>query len=103
MKKFIILIGLILIMGSCYYDDPRDTVEEPTKATTTYLQELPKDTVLMSVDDGVLYLFDTEDVLVIVTTETPKNNAVAVNALFLVGLFFVLIVILISLIEQLTK
>lgn len=103
MKRFIFLIITMFITTSCYYENPRDTVEEPTKATTTYLQELPKDTVLMSVDDGILYLFDTENNQVIIKTDIPKNGAIAVHALFLMGLFFVLVVTVVSLIEQKTK
>lgn len=75
------------ILTSCYYDDPKESVESPLKSTTAHIQQLPKDTVLMSVEDGRVHIFDKDSNLVIIQTSVPKNNAIPIN-MFVAFIFF---------------
>jgi PBP1b-binding outer membrane lipoprotein LpoB len=99
MKKYVIFIIFGLFLISCYNDSPQDTVEDSSKVTTTYLQNLPKDTVLMSIDNNMLYIFERENVEVIVQTKTNKPDAVSINLLYLVLIHSLLIAGIIFLIK----
>jgi hypothetical protein len=64
---FIMLIGSTFLSCSYYNNTPYDIVKDPKKETTVYEQLLPKDTMLVSVDGPLLYVFDDDNNLVIKT------------------------------------
>lgn len=59
MKKLLFLLVLLVGMSSCYVD-VEDSIEDPKKETTVELQELPKDTAVISIDEYKLYVFDEQ-------------------------------------------
>jgi hypothetical protein len=103
MKKILIFIFTMSMITACYNKDPRETVDDPSKKTTVYLQDLPKDTVLMSINDGTLYIFDKEDVQVIVQTKTNKDNSLPINLLVVFGSIMLLLFLIGTLLENIFK
>lgn len=87
MKKLILFLALIVVMTSCYIDVNK-SVENPTKETTTYLQELPKDTVVVSIEDHNLYVFNADN-KVMYKTISPERNSLPISG---GGVFIILII-----------
>ena len=95
MKKLITIVILIVALSSCY-NDVEDSVKNPKLETTIQLQDLPKDTVVISIDKNTLYVFD-ENNLVKYKTVALGDDALPINfftlALILVILFFFILII----------
>jgi hypothetical protein len=94
-KKLFIVIFIILLyslLGLFGCTKPvKETVEDPTVTTTVKLQELPKDTVVISVDDDKLYVFDKDNKVIYVTTgENITGNGMLIF-LFIFLVFFLII------------
>ena len=77
MKKLLLLLLVVVGMSSCFMK-VEDSVEDPKKATTVELQELVKDTVVISVDNYNLYVFD-ENNLVVAKTVAIEETAPPIN------------------------
>ena len=72
MKKLLIIFVLAIAMTSCYVSVDK-SVKEPTKETTTYLQNLPKDSLATVAYDGHdVYVFDNK-------TNVIKYKAVCIE------------------------
>lgn len=93
MKKLLLLLLVVVGMSSCF-EDVKKSVKDPKEATTIRLQELPKDTVVISTDEHNLYVFD-ENNLVVAKTVAGDSDAVPISffdlliitaAAFLLGL-----------------
>lgn len=91
MKKLLLLLLVVVGMSSCYMDVEK-TVEDPKKATTVELQELVKDTVVVSVDNYNLYVFD-ENNLVVAKTVAIEETAPPIN-IFVFIVFIALALVL---------
>lgn len=87
MKKLLLLLLVVVGMSSCFVDVEK-TVEDPKKATTVELQELVKDTVVISVDAYNLYVFD-ENNLVVAKTVAIEETAPPIN-IFVFTIFLAL-------------
>ena len=73
MKKLLLILISIIALSSCYVD-VKDSVIDSKKETTAELQKLPKDTVVISIDEHVLYVFDDNNQVVYKTISTEKDN-----------------------------
>ncbi len=62
--NFLLVMTFIFVLSSCTVD-PKSTVKDPKKETTIYVQELPRDTVLISIDDGKMYIFDKNNTMIV--------------------------------------
>ena len=96
MKKLILLLFPLLLFSSCMVDVDK-SVDDPKKETTTYLQELPKDTVVISIEDENLYVFDSQTNLLKYEAISTEDTAFPIDILGIVLLlllfFFVGVVI----------
>lgn len=98
MKKILFLLVLTFALSSCYEDVQQ--VKEPEKVTTISIQNLPKDTVLVSIEGETLYVFDQKTNLVKYKIENTQKGSIPINDLIfiimLVLLFFSIIEIIIN-------
>jgi hypothetical protein len=98
MKKIYGLLVFVFVLGmitSCTFN-PKNTVVDSKKITTLALQELPKDTVLVSYTEDSVYIFNMDNEVVVQTQAVGPNHAV-VHILFIMGIFitvFVLVAII---------
>lgn len=79
MKKLLLLLLVVVGMSSCF-EDVKKSVKDPKEETTVRLQELPKDTVVISIDEHNLYVFD-ENNLVVAKTVAEENAAFSIHIL----------------------
>jgi hypothetical protein len=94
MKKLITLLIIVLSLTS-YCEDIDKTVENPSTFNTVKLQELPKDTIVISIDGSNLYVFDANTVIShtvgIEDTSTPINNYYIIIMLMFILLLLLLL------------
>jgi hypothetical protein len=80
MKKLLLVLISIIALSSCYrYVE--NSVVNPKKETTVELQELPKDTVVISIDGHILYVFDDNN-QVVYKTISPKEDSFPIYTAF---------------------
>jgi len=79
---FIFLISLLFVSCEKFYDSPYDSVFDQDKETTLHLLSLPSDTVRISIDGDMLYVFSLEPERVIIKTRVPGQNSVTVDFLY---------------------
>ena len=95
MKKLVTILILIVALSSCY-SNIEDSVKNPKIETTIQLQDLPKDTVVMSIDGKTLYVFENN--LVKYKTVVLKDDVVPINLfallLIVILLFFSILIII---------
>jgi len=91
MKKFLIVAVLAIGLTSCY-KNVKETVENPKLETTTYIKELPKDTVVVSIEGERMYTFD-QNMDVKTITYGEERGSVAVNPSFILLLGIMLLLI----------
>lgn len=99
MKKILFLLVLTFALSSCYEDVQQ--VKEPEKVTTISIQNLPKDTVLVSIEDETLYVFDQKTNLVKYKIENTQKGSIPINSfIFMIMLFSILFLIMWAIIEN---
>jgi PBP1b-binding outer membrane lipoprotein LpoB len=79
MKKLIFLFITAIIFSSCSVD-VIDTVEDSKKETTVELQELEKDTVIISIVDNNLYVFNKDKEVIYKTIGTKFTDYWLINS-----------------------
>lgn len=90
MRKLIILLVLISTTG-CYMDI-KDTIDNPKQETTVELLELPKDTIIVSIDGSKLYVFeDDEMIMKAYGVDTSDTTVVHDAVLALLGFIIILL------------
>jgi len=72
MKTMLILIIIILMFASC--TNMSETVENPKTFTTVELQELPKDTCVISVSGKNIYIFNEDGEIVMHGQGITRKN-----------------------------
>jgi len=83
MKKLLSVLLLAICLTGCYVD-VEETVEDSKKETTLELQELPKDTVVISVKGYELYVFNSKNEVVYKTYgEDSGSFSIHMGALML--------------------
>lgn len=82
--KFIVLLCLLTVGLTSCFENVQDTVKNPLVETTVSIQQLPKDTVVVSIQDRTLYVFDDENNLKYVTVGIEDES-------FPISIFFFLI------------
>jgi hypothetical protein len=83
MKKLLPILLLAICLTGCYIDI-EDTIKDSKKETTLELQELPKDTVVISVKGYELYVFNSKNEVVYKTYgEDSESLPIHIVALFL--------------------
>ena len=88
MKKILFLLVLTFALSSCYKDVQQ--VKEPEKVTTISIQNLPKDTVLVSIEDETLYVFDQKTNLLKYKIENAQKGSIPINSfIFMIMLFLI--------------
>ena len=94
MQRTIILptVVLLIFMISCNEGVTVQSIDKPLKYTTSEIQGLKKDTVIVSLDKDVLYIFDENNLVryKIVNMYKPGDQMVLVP--FYVFLFFSLLI-----------
>ena len=81
MKKFLMLIVLAIGLSSCY-QDVQKSVANPAKETTSYLQNLPKDTTVTVAYEGKdNYVFDKKTNLLKYKTYGMEDDALPIGIL----------------------
>ena len=92
----IIFVGLLIV--SCVkYKDPFETVKDPQQITLE-VHNLPKDSVLLSVQDNMVYVYKMDSTLLIKTYvydlnnryDAPHPNVVVIMIIFIAILTFFL-------------
>lgn len=101
MKKFLFLIVLILSFMSCEID-VRDTVDNPKTFTTIQIQELPKDTVVIAIDNNNLYVFNKNNEVISVT-KGVTDGYVIIDSIVLSILCICAVVLLIGIVALITS
>lgn len=97
MKKILFLLALTFALVSCYEDIK--PIENPEEKTTIHTQNLYKDTVLISVENETLYVFDQETNLVKYKIENAEEDCLPIHGAAIFGfilLFLLFFIILIS-------
>ena len=88
MKKLLIIFVLAIAMTSCYVSVDK-SVKEPTKETTTYMQNLPKDSLAAVAYDGHdVYLFDKKTNVIKYKAVCIENNSFPIGVVGLIFLLF---------------
>ena len=89
MKKLLIIFVLAIATSSCYVSVDK-SVEDPLKETTSYLQNLPKDTtVSVSFENSTIYVFDKKTNLVKYKAESIEEDSFPIGIIpLLMALFF---------------
>ena len=80
MKKLLVVLISIIALSSCYRN-VENSVADPKKETTVELQELPKDTVVISIDEHILYVFDDNN-QVVYKTISPEEDSFPIHTMF---------------------
>ena len=88
MKKLFIFIILLIVTSSCYVDVV-NSVNDPKQETTLKLQELPKDTVTISIENSNLYVFDDSNQLKYITRSQEYTFTAILITLCIVFVFFI--------------
>lgn len=92
MKKLFLFLITLVIFASC--TDPIEKVKDPEKSTTVYLQQLPKDTVAISIDKNKLYVFNKDNTIEYKVINISNADHVIISMGFL--LFIVIYCILLT-------
>ncbi len=92
MNKLTALSILALLFVSCNEGVPVQRLDDPQNYTTTNIQNLQKDTVIVSLDRDVIYIFDQHNLVryKIVNMYKPGDQMVLVP--FYVFLLFTLLI-----------
>jgi len=90
MKKLFLFLITLVIFASC--TNNIEEIKDPEKKTTVYLQQLPKDTVAISIDEDKLYVFNEDNTVEYKVTNIDKGNYVIVHNGILIILIFAIIV-----------
>lgn len=96
MKKILFLLVLAFILSSCYEDVKQ--VKEPEKVTTISIQNLPKDTVLVSIEGETLYVFDQKTNLVKYKIKNIRENSIPVHDLVFLIMWFLIAFLIVGII-----
>ena len=99
MKKLFILILILVGLSSCF-KPPYETVENHELETTMLMYNLPKDTVLISINDNWLLVFNMEKELIVKTQTYNTNNTVPVNILVTFITFMLILVLVVVIVEK---
>lgn len=83
-------------LSSCYEEVQQ--VKEPEKVTTISIQNLPKDTVLVSIEGETLYVFDQKTNLLKYKIENAKEDCVPIHGLAIFALILLVLLFFIALI-----
>ena len=97
MKKLIYLIFIAILFTAC--SEPITVVENPEDITTFRLQQLEKDTVIISIDDKYLYVFDNAGKIVNYKTIQHSVDNIYVNNIVFVVLLIIMMFCIIIIIK----
>lgn len=89
MKKLIFILLTLFTLASCTKPTIENSVEDSERFTTVEIQNLPKDTVVVSIDGTKVYVFNDNNT-VEYQAELMDVNTTSINA------FFLLIVVTLS-------
>lgn len=98
MKKLILFVIILIGLSSCYeYIKP---IENPEEKTTISIQNLPKDTVLVSIEGETLYVFDQKTNLLKYKIENAEEDCVPIHGVAIFGFILLFLLFFIILISQ---
>jgi len=89
MKKLLLLLFLAFSLSSCY-EDVTKSVSNPLKETTSYLQNLPKDTTVTVAHEGHnIYVFDKKTNLIKYKADSNEGASLPIHSvlIFLLVIF----------------
>ena len=99
MKKLFILILILVGLSSCF-KPPYETVKNHELETTMLMYNLPKDTVLISIKDNWLLVFNMEKELIVKTQTYNTNNTAPINILVTSITYMVIVILVIVVVEK---
>ncbi len=99
MKKIILLLTILLSITSCENATLENSIKDNKKFTTIAIQEMPKDTVVISIENNNIYVFDSVGLVEYRAVVTNSNTVditlggwfFSMLVAFLIGMFILAI------------